>query len=196
MSQAVSGEEARASGGSQPNGSRPQPDSATLRLLGVIAGVTVACWLSARVACNRRDAPLREPRQLTDAELRSTAKSVAIEFAQRFAERRFEAAADFATGAAAAWVESQAQRCSTKTPPAKAADCEPLSSPHTRAVYLRPERPGALLRAEAHGERRVEVSELLVVRRSKSEGTGWVVAERREPSAAEAATQVGDAGAP
>ncbi len=157
---------------------RPVPDQLTLRLLSVVAFVTLACWLSAKVACNRKEAPLREPSPLTDEQLRRTAKSTAIEFAQRFAERRYEGAAAFATGPAEAWVRTEAARCAGSS---DGSGCEPLRDPHTRAVYLHGGRRGATLRTEAYGAEGVEVSELFVVRQPSGQPgqRGWAVAERR-----------------
>jgi len=123
------------------------PTPLTLRLLGVIFLATFLPWVAAKVACNVREAPPRQPPELSAEVLSRQPKEAAIELQQRAATGRYREAAEFARGDAARDLLAAEAQCQTDPKP-----CAVLRAPERRVAT----RAVLVARDAAHAEVRVE----------------------------------------
>lgn len=93
------------------------PTPLALRLLGVMFLATVLPWAGAKVACNDRNSPVRQPHDLTTEVAAKSAKSAALELAQRAASGLYGQAAELARGEAAEALEAAEQACQADPAP-------------------------------------------------------------------------------
>src|SRR6185295_2791121 len=126
------------------------PTPLTLRLLGVIFLATFFPWVAAKVACNVREAPLREPPELPADVLARQPKDAALELQQRAASGHYREAAELAKGDAAKELLDADARCQAEPQPCAALRAQ-ASHVATRAVLV---GRGPLL-AEARAESQV-----------------------------------------
>jgi hypothetical protein len=183
-------------GGATPARSEAEIDSPsrlTLRLLGVVFALTMLPWVGAKVACNRRDAPIRPPPPIELSVLAPFPKEVGLELSQRAARGDYRGAAELAHGPAAAELLAEAARCDADPSvcATRRADAERVRS---RAVLLSRERDRARVRTESFGPGGVE---RYLLRLERSDG-GWRVVQRAAGSddAEARSTASADGGAP
>ena len=143
------------------------PSPLVLRLLGVVFVASFFPWVGARVACNRRDAPLRQPSPLALEAVFRSPKSAGLEFSQRATSRGPAAAAEVARGALAAELKAEEAACT-------ATGCPTPGEVHTRAVLLSRTGRRAKVRTESHFSGGVRRWQLTVER----DTGGWSVVER------------------
>src|SRR6185436_12749174 len=123
------------------------PNPLTLRLLGVIFLATFLPWVAAKVACNVREAPVRQPPELPVDVLARQPKDAALELQQRAASGEYREAAELAKGDAAKELLDADARCQREPQPCEALRAR-ASHVATRAVLV---GRGPLL-AEARAE--------------------------------------------
>jgi hypothetical protein len=165
-----------------PNANRPSPRTEqelnspsplTLRLLGVIFLGTFLPWLSAKVACNLRDAPVRQPPELPVEVLSRQPKDAALELQQRAASGHYREAAELAKGDAAKELLEADARCQAEPQPCEALRAR-AQEVATRAVLV---GRGPLL-AEARAESQLGDKVERYTMRLEAEGTRWYVTSR------------------
>jgi hypothetical protein len=155
------------------------PTPLTLRLLGVIFLATFLPWVAAKIACNVREAPPRQPPELSAEVLSRQPKEAAIELQQLAATGQYREAAEYARGDAARDLLEAEARCT-----ADAASCAALRAPgrlvSTRGVLVARDLAQAEVRVEsdADGKR-----ERYVLRLQPDTGRWYVVS--RSPFAGE-----------
>jgi hypothetical protein len=149
------------------------PTRLTLRLLGVIFAATLIPWASAKVACNRREAPTRVPLEQPTEVLAKQAKSAGLELQQRAASFRFREAAELAKGAAADELLAADARCQAEPQPCEQRRAQ-SGRVFTRAVLVSRSAAAAQVRAESHVEDQVE----RVAMQLELEGGRWYVVSR------------------
>jgi hypothetical protein len=93
------------------------PTPLTLRLLGVVCLATLLPWLAAKVACNGRETPVRQPHDLATDVLAKNPKSTALELSQRAATGRYREAAELARGDVARELLEADARCQSEPAP-------------------------------------------------------------------------------
>jgi hypothetical protein len=93
------------------------PTPLTLRLLGVVCLATLLPWLAAKVACNDRESPVRQPHDLATDVLAKNPKSTALELSQRAASGRYREAAELARGDVARELLEADVRCQSEPAP-------------------------------------------------------------------------------
>jgi hypothetical protein len=149
------------------------PSPLALSFLGVVFLTTFGSWVAAKVACNGREPPVRQPPELSLDILARQPKDAALELQQRAASGRFREAAELARGDAARELLEADARCQSDPRPCEAlrANAEAVT---TRAVLV---GRGPLL-AEARVESQVgEKTERYVLKLS-AEGSRWYVTSR------------------
>ncbi len=149
------------------------PTPLTLRLLGVICAATLLPWLGAKVACNRRESPVRPPLELSTEVFAKQPKSAALELQQRAASHRYREAAELAKGAAAEELLAADTRCQSDPQPCEARRAE-ADQIQTRAVLMRRGPLVAEVRAESWIGETVERYSL----RLEADGARWFVVSR------------------
>lgn len=106
------------------------PDRLTLSMLGVMAVVTIALWLFARMACNYHPPrETRRPRAVKLEELARDPKDAALEMQQRLLQVDYKGALELATGDVAREVEKQLSACN-----AQPQDCATRKKKHEKSV--------------------------------------------------------------
>jgi hypothetical protein len=142
-------------------------------LLGVIFLATFLPWVAAKVACNVREAPARQPPELPVDVLARQPKDAALELQQRAASGHYREAAELAKGDVAKELLDADARCQTEPQPCEAlrARAKHLA---TRAVLV---GRGPLL-AEARVESEVDGKTERYVMRLEADGTRWYVTSR------------------
>jgi hypothetical protein len=93
------------------------PTPLTLQLLGVVFLATLLPWLAAKVACNGRESPVRQPHDLATDVIAKNPKSTALELSQRAASGRFREAAELASGEVAQELLDADARCQAEPAP-------------------------------------------------------------------------------
>jgi len=149
------------------------PSPLTLRLLGVIFLATFLPWVAAKVACNVREAPLRQPPELPVDVLARQPKDAALELQQRAASGHYREAAELAKGDAAQELLAADARCQTDPEPCAALRAQ-AKEVATRAVLV---GRGPLL-AEARAESQVGGKTERYVMRLEADGNRWFVTSR------------------
>jgi len=149
------------------------PTPLTLRLLGVIFLATFFPWVAAKVACNVREAPLREPPELPADVLARQPKDAALELQQRAASGHYREAAELAKGDAANELLAADARCQAEPQPCAALRAQ-ASHVATRAVLV---GRGPLL-AEARAESQVGDKTERYLMRLEADGNRWYVTTR------------------
>jgi hypothetical protein len=151
------------------------PSPLTLQLLGVIFLGTFLPWAAAKLACNIREAPLREPPELALDVLAKQPKEAALELQQRAAEGRFKEAAELARGDAAKELLDADARCQTDPKPCEALRAQ-AAHVSTRAVLV---GRGAN-NAEARAESQVSGGQVeRFVMQLQPDGGRWYVVSRK-----------------
>jgi hypothetical protein len=149
------------------------PNSLTLRMLGVIFLGTFLPWVAAKVACNVREAPPRDPPELPADVLSKQPKDAALELQQRAATGHYREAAELAKGDAAKELLDADARCQSDPKPCQALRAE-ANQIATRAVLV---GRGPLL-AEARTEtQRGDKTERYVMK-LEADGGRWYVTSR------------------
>lgn len=106
------------------------PDKLTLSMLGVMALVTIALWLFARMACNYHPPrETRRPRAVKTEELARDPKDAALEMQQRLLQLDYAGAIELAKGDALADVQKAKAACE-----AKPQDCAMSRKKHEKSV--------------------------------------------------------------
>lgn len=149
------------------------PNPLTLRLLGVIFLGTFLPWVAAKVACNVREAPVRQPPELPVDVLARQPKDAALELQQRAASGHYREAAELARGDAAKELLEADARCQTEPQPCAALRAR-ASHVATRAVLV---GRGPLL-AEARAESEVDGKTERYTMRLEADGPRWYVTSR------------------
>ena len=149
------------------------PSPLTLRLLGVIFLGTFLPWVAAKVACNVREAPVREPPELPVDVLARQPKDAALELQQRVASGHYREAAELAKGDLAKELLDADARCQTQPKPCEALRAR-ASDVATRAVLV---GRGPLL-AEARAESQVDGKTERYMMRLEADGSRWYVTSR------------------
>jgi len=152
------------------------PTPLTLRLLGVVCAATLLPWLAAKVACNGREGPIRQPNDLPTDVIAKNAKSAALELAQRAASGHYREAAELARGDVAQELLDADARCQAEPAP-----CQRRRSlvehVFTRAVVASRGPLEATVRTESRvGE---DPPERYAMRMAQEDGRWYVV--RRAP---------------
>ncbi|HEU4577849.1 MAG TPA: hypothetical protein VFS67_06325 [Polyangiaceae bacterium] len=149
------------------------PNPLTLKMLGVIFLGTFLPWVAAKAACNVREAPPRDPPELSAEVLSKQPKDAALELQQRAATGHYREAAELAKGDAAKELLEADARCQADPKP-----CEALRAQEkqiaTRAVLV---GRGPLL-AEARAESTVGDKTERYVMKLEAEGGRWYVTSR------------------
>jgi hypothetical protein len=131
------------------------PSRLTVRLLGVIFLATFLPWVAAKIACNVREAPPRQPPALSAEVLSRQPKDAAIELQQLAATGNYREAAEYARGDAARDLLEAEARCQ-----ADAASCAALRAPgrrvSTRAVLVARDITQAEVRVESDADGKLE----------------------------------------
>lgn len=150
------------------------PTPLTLRLLGVIFLATFLPWVAAKIACNVREAPPRQPPELSAEVLSKQPKEAAIELQQLAATGQYREAAEYARGDAARELLEAEARCQTD-----AASCAALRAPErrvsTRAVLVARDMTQAEVRVESDVDGKRE----RYVLRLQPDSGRWYVMSRR-----------------
>jgi hypothetical protein len=149
------------------------PNPLTLRLLGVIFLGTFLPWVAAKVACNVREAPVREPPELPLAVLSRQPKDAAIELQQLVASGQYRQASELAKGDLAAELRAADEQCQKAPQPCEALRAR-ASHVATRAVLV----GRGPLQAEARAESEVDGKTERFVLRLETDGTRWYVTSR------------------
>jgi len=149
------------------------PNPLTLRMLGVIFLGTFLPWAAAKVACNVREAPPRDPPELSVDVLSKQPKDAALELQQRAASGRYREAAELAKGDAAKELLDADARCQSDPKPCQALRAE-ANQVATRAVLV---GRGPLL-AEARTETKVGDKTERYVMKLEADGGRWYVTSR------------------
>jgi len=150
------------------------PSPLTLGLLGVIFLGTFLPWAAAKIACNVREAPVRQPPELALDVLARQPKDAALELQQRAAAGRFREAAELAKGDAAKELLEADARCQTDPKPCEALRAQ-ADKVATRAVLVGRGATNAEARAESQVGGQVE----RYVMRLEPEGSRWYVVSRK-----------------
>jgi hypothetical protein len=149
------------------------PNPLTLRMLGVIFLGTFLPWVAAKVACNVREAPPRDPPELPAEVLSKQPKDAALELQQRAASGHYREAAELAKGDAAKELLDADARCQSDPKPCEALRAE-ANQIATRAVLV---GRGPLL-AEARAESKVGDKTERYVMKLEADGGRWYVTSR------------------
>jgi len=149
------------------------PNPLTLRLLGVIFLATFLPWVAAKVACNVREAPVRQPPELPVDVLARQPKDAALELQQRAASGHYREAAELAKGDAAKELLDADARCQREPQPCEALRAR-ASHVATRAVLV---GRGPLL-AEARAESELDGKTERYLMRLEADGRRWYVTSR------------------
>jgi len=149
------------------------PTPLTLQLLGVIFLATFLPWVAAKVACNVREAPVREPPELPADVLARQPKDAALELQQRAATGHYREAAELAKGDAAKELLEADARCQAEPQPCAALRAQ-AKQVATRAVLV---GRGPLL-AEARAESEVGGKTERYLMRLEADGNRWYVTTR------------------
>jgi hypothetical protein len=149
------------------------PTPLTVRLLAVICAATLLPWVGAKVACNRRESPVRPPLELATDVLAKQPKSAALELQQRAASNRYREAAELAKGAAAEELLAADTRCQSDPRPCEERRAQ-ADRIQTRAVLL---RRGPLV-AEARAESWIGETVERYNMRLEADGGRWFVVSR------------------
>lgn len=149
------------------------PNPLTLRMLGVIFLGTFLPWVAAKVACNVREAPPRDPPELPVDVLSKQPKDAALELQQRAATGHYREAAELAKGDAAKELLDADARCQSDPKPCQALRAE-ANRIATRAVLV---GRGPLL-AEARAESTVGDKTERYVMKLEADGGRWYVTSR------------------
>lgn len=151
------------------------PDKLTLSMLGVMAVVTIALWLFARIACNYHPPrETRRPRVVKTEELARDPKDAALEMQQRLLQNDYTGALELAKGDAAADVQKAKAACE-----AKPQDCAMERKKHEKTV----ESTAALLERKPTGATTRVTSvtpagKQVFILRLERDGTMWKVTSR------------------
>jgi hypothetical protein len=149
------------------------PNPLTLKMLGVVFLGTFLPWAAAKMACNVREAPPRDPPELPVDVLSKQPKDAALELQQRAASGHYREAAELAKGDAAKELLDADARCQSDPKPCEALRAE-ASQIATRAVLV---GRGPLL-AEARTEtKRGDKTERYVMK-LEADGGRWYVTSR------------------
>ena len=125
------------------------PSKMTVGMLGVLGVLTVIMWAMARGGCNYHPPKeTRVPRAVTTEELARDPKNAAVELQQRWLTRDFAAAAELATGDAAAQLERDKAACNAACLAEKKSLAEKVL---TSAVILDANMMGATARVSSVG---------------------------------------------
>jgi hypothetical protein len=145
----------------------------SVRLVGVMFGVTFLCWSGAKLACNRSTSPVLQPPALATDVFQKRPKDAALELQQRAASYRFSEALELAKGDAAVELEAQQARCRNEP-----ASCEERrkqsASIQTTAVLLTRDPTNARVRAESF----IGQSRERYLMDLEFDGTRWSVVRR------------------
>lgn len=152
------------------------PTPLTLRLLGVVCLATLLPWIAAKVACNDRESPVRQPHDLATDVLAKNPKSTALELAQRAASGRFREAAELGRDDVAQELLDADARCQAEPAP-----CERRRAAAERVFTRAVVASRGPLEATVRTESRVgdEPPERFAMRLTNVEGRWYVV--RRTP---------------
>lgn len=150
------------------------PSPLTLSFLGVVFLATFFPWLAAKVACNGREAPVRQPPELSLDILSRQPKDAALELQQRAASGRYREAAELARGDAEKELLEADARCQKEPQPCEALRAR-ADDVTTRAVLVGrgPLLAQARVESQVGGESERHVLEL------KAEGNRWYVTSRK-----------------
>jgi hypothetical protein len=156
------------------------PSPLTLRLLGVVCLATLLPWLAAKVACNDRESPVRQPHDLATDVLAKTPKGAALELSQRAASGRFREAAELGRGDVARELLDADARCQSEPAP-----CEKLRAQAERVFTRAVVASRGPFEATARTESRVAdgAPERFAMRLAQTDGRWYVVS--RTPLAGE-----------
>jgi hypothetical protein len=156
------------------------PTPLTLRLLGVVCLATLLPWLAAKVACNGRETPVRQPHDLATDVLAKNPKSTALELAQRAASGRYREAAELARGDVARELLEADARCQSEPAP-----CEQRRAASERVFTRAVVASRGPLEATVRTESRVAdgAPERFAMRLAQADGRWYV--ERRAPLSGE-----------
>jgi hypothetical protein len=149
------------------------PNPLTLRMLGVVFLGTFLPWVAAKVACNVREAPPREPPELSADVLSKLPKDAALELQQRAASGHYREAAELAKGDAAKELLEADARCQSDPKPCEALRAQ-AKQIATRAVLV---GRGPLL-AEARAESKVGDKTERYLMKLEADGGRWYVTSR------------------
>ena len=149
------------------------PNPLTVRMLGVIFLATFLPWAAAKVACNVREAPPRDPPELSVDVLSKQPKDAALELQQRAASGQYREAAELAKGDAAKELLDADARCQSDPKPCQALRAK-ANQISTRAVLV---GRGPLL-AEARTETKIGDQTERYVMKVEADGGRWYVTSR------------------
>lgn len=149
------------------------PSPLTLSFLGVVFLATFFPWVAAKVACNGREAPVRQPPELSLDILARQPKDAALELQQRAATGRYGEAAELARGDVARELQEAEARCQTEPAPCKELRAR-ADSTTTRAVLV----GRGPLNAEARVESQIGDKTERYVLQLRAEGNRWFVTSR------------------
>lgn len=124
------------------------PTPLTLRLLGVIFIATFLPWAGAKIACNQRESPVRQPLDLPTDVLAKTPKGAALELQQRAATSRYAEAAELAKAEAAQDLLAADARCKSDPQPCEQRRAQ-SGKIFSRVVVLSRGPAAATVRAES-----------------------------------------------
>lgn len=149
------------------------PTPLTLRLLGVIFAATFIPWVGAKAACNLRDAPRRDPLDLSAEVLARQPKGAALELQQRAATGRYREAAELAKNGVKEELLAADARCGVEPAPCEASRAR-RDDIFTRAVLVTRGASVAEVRTETIDGENTQRFTMKV----ESEGGRWYVVER------------------
>ena len=149
------------------------PNPLALRMLGVIFLGTFLPWAAAKVACNVREAPPRDPPDLPVDVLSKQPKDAALELQQRAASGHYREAAELAKGDAAKELLDADARCQSDPKPCEALRAK-ADQVATRAVLVGRGPLLAEARAESHVGDKIE----RYVMKLEVDGGRWYVTAR------------------
>lgn len=149
------------------------PSPLALSFLGVVFLATFFPWVAAKLACNGREAPVRQPPELSLDILARQPKDAALELQQRAASGRYREAAELARGDAARELLEADARCQSDPQPCEALRAR-ADAVNTRAVLV---GRGPLL-AEARVESQRDNTTERYVIKLQAEGNRWYATSR------------------
>jgi hypothetical protein len=151
------------------------PDRLTLSMIGVMAVVTIALWLFARMGCNYH--PPRETRRPRAAKLEELArdpKGAALEMQQRFLQLDYTGALQLAKADAAAEIEKAKAQCASRAQQCAMDKKHHEKTVETVAALLERQPNSATVRVTSitPGGKQVSIAKL------ERDGALWKVASR------------------
>lgn len=149
------------------------PSPLALSFLGVVFLATFLSWVAAKIACNGREAPVRQPPELGLEILARQPKDAALELQQRVATGRYREAAELARGDVARELLEADARCQSEPQPCEALRAK-AATVSTRAVLV---GRGPLL-AEARVESERDGQTERYVLKLQADGNRWYVTSR------------------